>query len=71
MVDRAVKTSPDWASVFVTMWYRSERNQTEIANALRIGQTRNVKPYHENVLAYLLGRLSQMGLDLPDWEPED
>lgn len=68
VVDRAVKSAPDWAQRFVRLWYRSDATVTEIAELLHIKRRQAVYEERQLVLAYYLGRLTQMGLDLPSWE---
>jgi len=71
LVDRAVKTAPSWAGLFVTMWYKSERSTSEIADALRIKRGKPMEREREIVLSYFLGRLAQMGLEISSWEAEE
>lgn len=69
VVDRAVKSAPDWAQTFVRLWYRSDATVTEIANFLHIKRRQGVYEERQLVLGYYLGRLTQMGLEFPSWEP--
>ena len=62
IVTQAVKTSPPWVRQLVQLWYKTEQSASEIAGIL--GSTRRQTAYERLnlALAYLLGRLSQMGL---------
>lgn len=69
VVDRAVKSAPDWAQSFVRLWYRSDCTVQEMADFLHIKRRQAVYEERQLVLAYYLGRFSQMGLELPSWDP--
>jgi hypothetical protein len=62
MVDRAILSSPAWVTQLVQLWYRTDRPAHEIAQIL--GSQRRQTTYERLnlALAYLLGRLVQMGL---------
>lgn len=66
VVDRAVKSAPGWAATFVRLWYRSDATVAEIAEFLHIRRRQSVYDERTLVLSYYLGRLTQMGLVLPD-----
>lgn len=68
VVDRAVKSAPGWAQSFVRLWYRSDATAQEIADLLNIKRRQAVYEERQLVLAYYLGRFTQMGLSLPSWQ---
>ena len=70
IIDHAVASADPWAKQFVTMWYRSGFSVAEIAAAMRIRRRQAVYDERPIVLSYFRGRLTQMGLNLPIWEPE-
>ncbi len=70
LVDHAIKNSPSWVRELVYLWYRTDREALEIAEIL--GSKRRQTAYeHLNLaLAYLQGRLEQMGFGGSDLETE-
>ena len=69
VVDIAILHSPDWARRFVFMWFRSDRTTEEIADELKC-RVRAVYEERKLVLSYYLGRFTELGIRIPDWEPE-
>jgi len=61
-IEDTVKTSPQWARTFVTLWYRMEYTATEIAVILRMPHRQAVQSERRTVLAYYLGCFAELGL---------
>lgn len=68
-IDMAILNSPDWARRFVFMWFRSDRTTEEIALELSC-RVRAIYDERKLVLAYYLGRFTELGISIPAWEPE-
>lgn len=62
MVDRAVKESPGPYKQVVILWYRTDRPAQEIAQMLGSQRRQTAYDRLNLALAYMLGRLEQMGL---------
>lgn len=67
--DLVVQRSPSWAETFVRLWYRTDLSAEAIAAELDIS-VRAVYHEHKVVLAYYLGRLTEAGLPIPEWETD-
>jgi hypothetical protein len=67
LVDGIVRASPSWAKTFAVLWYRSASTVEEIAESLKIRRRRAVYEERELVLAYYLGRFSEVGLQVTFW----
>ncbi len=67
LVDQIIIRSPSWASRFVFMWFRSERTVEQIAASLAC-RARAVYDERRLVLAYYLGRFTEIGISIPSWE---
>lgn len=69
VVDMAILHSPEWARDFVFMWFRSPATLDEIAERLKC-RARAVWDERKLVLAYYLGRFTELGIRVPTWESE-
>jgi len=67
LVDQAVIRSPTWASQFVFMWFRSNRTTAQMAKQ-RACPVRAIYDERRIVLAYYLGRFTEIGITIPAWE---
>lgn len=67
LIDEAVRLSSDWARTFVMLWYRSLCSVQQIADELKIRRRRAVYEERDVVLAYYLGRFTEIGLPLTFW----
>ncbi len=65
--DQVVLTSPKQWKIFITLWYRSDLSSQQLADEL--GMKRD-KLFNERklVLAYLLGRLTAVGVQIATFE---
>jgi hypothetical protein len=69
VVDIAILGSPGWAREFVFMWFRSPATIEEIGKRLQV-RSRAVWDERKLVLAYYLGRFTELGIRIPTWEPD-
>ncbi len=67
--DLAILHSPDWARRFVFAWYRSDKSPEQIGEQMDLDR-REVYREFKIVLAYMLGRFTEMGFKIPLWEPD-
>lgn len=64
LVDGVVKSSPQWARTFATLWYRSACTVQQIADEMRIKRRQAVYEERHLVLSYYLGRFAEIGLQV-------
>lgn len=69
VADLAILHSPDWARRFVFMWFRSDKSPEQMAEELDIDRAQVYRELRI-VLSYYLGRFTELGFDVPTWEPE-
>jgi hypothetical protein len=69
LTDLVLQRSPEWASRFVKLWYRTSTSVEQIAQELGL-DVREVYREHKVVLAYYLGRLTEAGLPIAEWETD-
>ena len=69
VADLAILHSPDWARRFLFMWFRSDKSPEQIGEVLGLSR-REVYYELKLVLAYYLGRFTELGFDVPAWEPD-
>lgn len=69
VVDQTILASPGWARDFVFMWFRSPATLDEIAQRLQV-RSRAVWDERKLVLAYYLGRFTELGIHIASWEPD-
>jgi len=69
VVDLAILHSPAWARDFVFAWFRSDKTVEEIAERLMC-RARAVWDERKLVLAYYLGRFTELGIKIPTWEAD-
>lgn len=69
VADLAILHSPDWARRFLFMWYRSDKSPEQIGDELGLSR-REVYYELKLVLAYYLGRFTELGFEVPTWEPD-
>jgi hypothetical protein len=69
VTDQVVLSSPTYWRRFVVLWYRSDCSTDQLATELAMSRDK-VFIERRLVLAYLLGRLSAVGIRLAMWEPE-
>lgn len=67
LIDEAVRLSFDWARSFVILWYRSDYSVQQIGEELKIRRRRAVYEERDVVLAYYLGRFTEIGLSVKFW----
>lgn len=68
VTDQVVLSSPIYWRRFVVLWYRSDCSVDQLASELAMSRDK-VFTERRVVLAYLLGRLSAVGIRLAMWEP--
>jgi hypothetical protein len=64
LVDAVVRESPGWARNFVILWYKSDLQVAQIAEALKIKRREYVYDERRIVLSYFLGRLSEAQMSM-------
>jgi hypothetical protein len=69
VTDQVVLGSPVYWRRFVVLWYRSDCSTDQLAAELAMSRDK-VFIERRLVLAYLLGRLTSVGIRLATWEPE-
>lgn len=69
LADIAILDSPEWAKSFVFGWYRSDRSPEQIAAELDLDR-REIYREWRLVLAYFLGRFTEIGFKIPQWESD-
>lgn len=67
--DLVIQRSPSWIETFARLWYCTDLSVEVIAKELGM-DTREIYREHKVVLAYLLGRFTEAGLPIPEWETD-
>jgi hypothetical protein len=69
VADLAVLHSPDWVRRFIFVWFRSDKSPEQIGEELDLSR-REVYYELKLVLAYCLGRFTELGFKVPEWETD-